>query len=373
MKIRGRRAITLRVLVTTPLLTKPGGVAQYLRVVRPHLQGDVEYFTIGARSDHECARQSLVRLLKDCGLFARAMKRGEYEIVHLNPSLGFKALIRDGVLLLIAKIFGKTVLVFNHGWDDKCEQLIHKHFRRLFRSVYGRADAFIVLGSEFKERLRRAGYEKAVFVQAAPVADELLADVRRKPIRDCATVEHGRFNILFLARIEKAKGIYEALDAYALLKTSRPSASLTVAGDGWDLGSAKRYADSRMLADVFFLGHVEGSAKFASFRSADAYLFPSYTEGLPISVLEAMAYGLPVVTCAVGGLCDFFEDNRMGFITQSHDPLVLAALLGRLLDEPALRRRIGLFNRRYAAKHFAAPRIAAGLQNVYQFLAGSAH
>ena len=171
-----------------------------------------------------------------------------------------------------------------------------------------------------------AGYEKAVFVQAAPVDDELLADVRRKPIRDCASVEHGRFNILFLARIEKAKGIYEALDAYALLKSSHPSASLTIAGDGWDLGGAKRYADSRMLADVFFLGHVEGSAKFASFRSADAYLFPSYTEGLPISVLEAMAYGLPVVTCAVGGLCDFFEDNRMGFITQSHDPQVLASL-----------------------------------------------
>jgi len=363
----------MRVLVTTPLLTKPGGVAQYLRVVRPHLQGDVEYFTIGARSDHEGLRDALIRLLKDCRLFARAMRRGEYEIVHLNPSLGFKALMRDGVLLLIAKIFGKTVLVFTHGWDDTCEQFIHKHFRRLFRTVYGRADAFIVLGSEFKARLRVAGYEKAVFVQAAPVDDELLADVRRKPVRGCTSVGNGRFNILFLARVEKAKGIYDALDAYALLKADYPSASLTVAGDGAELGGAKRYADSRMLADVFFLGHVEGSAKFASFRSADAYLFPSYTEGLPISVLEAMAYGLPVVTCAVGGLCDFFEDGRMGFITASHDPAVLASLLRRLLDEPVLRCRIGLFNRRYASKHFAAPRIAAGLHSVYRFLAGSAH
>jgi glycosyltransferase involved in cell wall biosynthesis len=363
----------MRVLVTTPRLTKAGGVAQYLRVVRPHLNDDVEYLTVGARSDHESSPEVLLRLLKDCGRFTRAMTRGGHAIVHLNPSLGSKALVRDGLLLLIAKIFRKTVLVFTHGWDEKCEQLIQKHFRTLFNSVYGRADAFIVLGSQFKERLRVAGYEKTVFVEGAPVDDRLLTDVRRSPVRARAHTEFGRFNVLFLARVEKSKGIYNALDAYALLKTQHPFVSLTVAGDGGELGDAKRYAGSQKLPDVFFLGHVEGSAKFACFRSADAYLFPSYTEGLPISVLEAMAYGIPVVTCAVGGLRDFFENGRMGFITESHDPLVFSSLLGRLSEQPALCRRIAIFNRRYAAKHFAAARIAAELQDVYNFLAGSAH
>jgi glycosyltransferase involved in cell wall biosynthesis len=363
----------MRVLVTTPLLAKAGGVAEYLRVVRPHLHGDVEYLTVGARSDHESAPEVLTRLVKDCGRFARALLRGGHKIVHLNPSLGFKALIRDGLLLLIAKVFRKTVLVFTHGWDERYEHLIEKHFRTLFRSVYGRADAFVVLGSQFKERLRVAGYEKTVFVHAAPVDDQLLMEARRNPIRTRPGEKHRCFNILYLARIEKLKGIYDALDAYALLKAEHPFVSLTVAGDGCELGDAKRYATSQKLADVFFLGHVEGKLKFASFRSADAYLFPSYTEGLPISVLEAMAYGLPVVTCAVGGLGDFFENGTMGFITESHDPLVLSSLLGQLLDQPVLCRRIGIFNRRYAAKHFAAARIAAELQNVYQFLAGSTH
>ena len=363
----------MRVLVTTPLLTKAGGVAQYLRVVRPHLQGDVEYLTVGARSDHESAPEVVIRMVRDCGRFARAMRRGGYQIVHLNPSLGSKALIRDGLLLLIAKIFRKTVIVFTHGWDHGCEQLIRKHFRTLFGTVYGRADAFIVLGSEFKDRLRVAGYKKTVFVHAAPVDDQLLIEAQRKPIRTRAGMDQGRFNILFLARVETSKGIYEALDAYALLKSEHPFVSLTVAGDGWELEAAKRYAVALKLVDVFFLGHVEGSAKFASFRSADAYLFPSHTEGLPISVLEAMAYGLPIVTCAVGGLRDFFENGSMGFITESHDPHVLSSLLDRLMNEPALCRRIGIFNRRYAAKHFSASRVAAELQSVYQFLAESAH
>jgi glycosyltransferase involved in cell wall biosynthesis len=333
--------------------------------------GDIEYFTIGARSEHERLLRTLVRLVQDCRLFLRAMRQGKYKIVHLNPSLGAKALIRDGMFLIIAKIFQKPVLVFTHGWDEKCEQIIGQHFRALFWSVYGRADAFIVLGNEFKDRLRLAGYEKTVFVHVAPVDDELLADARRKPIQ--AGNRQQRFNILFLSRIETAKGIYEALDAYAQLKSNYPMVSLTVAGCGRELDTAKRYADSQKLIDVFFLGHVEGSAKLASFRSADAYLLPSYSEGLPISVLEAMAYGLPVVTCEVGGLRDFFQNGTMGFITKSRDPKVLASLLARLINNPALCRRMGLFNQRYAAEHFSAYRIATGLQNVYQFLAGSTY
>ncbi len=363
----------MRVLVTTPLLTKPGGVAQYLRVVRPHLQCDVEYLTVGARSDHESLPEVLIRLVQDCGRFARALKGGKYKIVHLNPSLGSKALIRDGLLLLIAKLFRKTVIVFTHGWDHQCEQLIEKRFRTLFGAVYGSADAFIVLGNEFRDRLRVAGYKKTVFVHAAPVDDQLLVEAKRMTRRAHAGIDRGRFNILFLARVETSKGIYDALNAYALLKAEHPFVSLTVAGDGGELEAAKRYAGSLNLVDVFFVGHVAGSAKFASFRSADAYLFPSYTEGLPISVLEAMTYGLPVVTCAVGGLRDFFENGKMGFSTESHDPLVLSSLLGRLMEEPALCRRMGAFNRRYAAKHFSAARIAAELQSVYQLLAGSAH
>ena len=250
---------SMRVLVTTPLLAKAGGVAQYLRVVRPHLHGDVEYLTVGARSDHESALEALTRLLKDCGRFARALMRGRHEIVHLNPSLGSKALIRDGLLLLIAKIFRKTVLVFTHGWDEKCEHLIEKHFRTLFRFVFGQADAFIVLGSQFKERLRVAGYEKTVFVHGAPVDDQLLVEARRHPIRMRPGEEYRRFNILYLARIEKLKGIYDALDAYASLKAEHPFVSLTIAGDGCELRGAKRYATSQNLADVFFLGHLEAA------------------------------------------------------------------------------------------------------------------
>src|SRR3712207_2970921 len=89
-------------------------------------------------------------------------------------------------------------------------------------------------------------------------------------------------------------------------------------------------------------GYVRGADKIAALRTADVYLFPTeYGEGLPISILEAMAMQLQVVTRPVGGIADFFVDGEMGFVSDSVDPTVFADLVERLIDDRQLRLRIG--------------------------------
>jgi len=355
----------IRVLLTTPVANRAGGVAQYLRVVRPHLRNNVQYLTVGSRFNDERVDRAAFRVVRDSWRFAYTLWHGSYDIVHLNPSIYPKALVRDALLLLVAKALRKSVVVFAHGWDDACARALSTYFSTLFRLVYGRADAFIVLGNDFKKRLRLLGYERTVFVQGAPIEDALLDDCQKQ---GCASRQGNKFNILFLARVEKEKGIYEALETYRLLKEKHPFVSLTVAGDGSQLSGAVQFASDRQLVDVSFTGHVEGTAKYEVFRAADAYLFPSYAEGLPISVLEAMAYGLPIVTRAVGGLRDFFQDGVMGFLTESREPEVLASLLSRLIRDPSLGSNIGLFNYQYARREFTSSQVAARLEEVYRFL-----
>jgi glycosyltransferase involved in cell wall biosynthesis len=355
----------IRVLVTSPLISMCGGVAQYLRNVRPHMRDDVQYFTVGSRSDDERTGTRLLRVVQDSWRLVHTLRHGSYDIVHLNPSIYPKALLREAAFLLLAKALRKAVLVFVHGWDDTCERV---YLSRLFRLVYARADAFIVLGNEFKNRLRRLGYDRTVFVHGAPIEDELLQYFQHRQVRRCTRGSSPKFNILFLARVEKEKGIYEALETYRLIKQEHPFVSLIVAGAGSQLNNAIQYANTQQLADVSFVGLVERTAKYEVFERADAYLFPSYSEGLPLSVLEAMACGLPIVTSAVGGLRDFFQDGRMGFITESRDPTILASLLSRLIHDPTLCSRISLFNQEYARDHFTAPQVAARLEEAYRFI-----
>jgi glycosyltransferase involved in cell wall biosynthesis len=358
----------VRVLLTTPSMSRHGGVSQYWRTLRPHLCEDVQYFTVGSRSDKNSFAVPL-RLVQDSWKFADTLRRGGFDIVHLNPSMFSKALIRDGLLLLLAKALGKEVLVFAHGWNPAWTAQRPKYFTYAFRVVFGRADAFVVLGKRFEQQLRLLGYKNRVFIHGAPVSDDLLKAAGNEPPAHLPVADP-KFNILFLARVERDKGIYEALDAFWTLKQKYWFVSLTVAGDGAELNAARRYASDHHLTDVTFLGHVDGVERVDVFRAADAYLFPSHHEGLPLSVLEAITLGVPVVTCDVGALRDFFEDGRMGFISTGREPKILASLLSRLVSDPKLCSTIREFNRKYAAAHFTAHQVALRLQKIYSDMLG---
>jgi glycosyltransferase involved in cell wall biosynthesis len=362
---RGESRETMSVLVTVPDLRQPGGVVHYYTTLRRHLAREVKYFAVGARVTG--GRRSFVwgRLLQDYWRFYRQLCVQKPGLVHLNPSLQHKALLRDGVFLLIAKLLGHKVVVFVRGWSSACEDAIRRRYLFLFRPVYLRADAFVVLASRFRSVLRDLGYHRPVYVETTVVPEEAF---RHGTPRDTpSAAQSRRVRILFLARIEKAKGIYEAIDAFRLVRAKYPLVTLTVAGAGSELAAAREYAGAKGMPGVRFVGWLAGSKKREAFAHADIYLFPSWhPEGMPNCVLEAMAQGLPVVTRSVGGLADFFEEGLMGFMTDSRDPAVFAALLEKLILDPNLRRAMGQYNHAYARQRFAASMVAARLVEIYR-------
>jgi glycosyltransferase involved in cell wall biosynthesis len=328
-------------------------------MLKPYLGGDVDYITIGTRSDNENGFRLLTRILGDFGRFCRVLKKNRHALVHLNPSLGKKALLRDGLLITIARMRGCKVLVFIHGWNGECEAVLRERYLPLFQRVYFKADAFIVLSREFKEKLISMGCEKPIFVETTTV-DEYLFSLHKPPPQN----EH--FRILYLARVEREKGIYETLDAYQQVKARHPYTTLQVVGDGSELTNARAYAKDKGIANVEFSGYLTGERKDAAFREADIFLFPTwYGEGMPINVLEAMACAIPVITRPVGGIKDFFEDGRMGFISETTDPKIFAGLIERLIVKRELGQCIGAYNRGYAEKNFSPAKVAGNLCTIY--------
>ncbi|MCU1335692.1 MAG: hypothetical protein JWO19_1273 [Bryobacterales bacterium] len=352
-------ADSVRVLVNTPDLALGGGVATYWRVLRAHLPNEIEYFTSGSRAERTGLAKDILRLVLDYGAYLWRVASGRYSFLQLNPSFGAKALLRDGMFLVIGKALRKKVVLFFHGWDPHCEKVVRRRFRWLFRAVYFQADAMIVLASTFRERLRQLGYPGPIFVETTAIEEVLTELPREKQPRK-------RFRVLFLARIERAKGVWEAIEAYSQAQARNSEMELVVAGDGPLLEDAEQYTRRQGINNVSFWGHVSGSRKVEAFMSADCYLFPSYHEGMPISVLEAMACGLPVITRPVGGVRDFFKHGEMGFLEESTRPAAFAELLGRLADNRDLGRRMGEYNRTIAKRHFLASQVAARLQQIHK-------
>ncbi len=357
-----------RVLITVPCLELPGGVANYYRTLRPHLDSSKTYFEVGARPGQASGLHGgwggIWRLLADFWHFHRELRRQPVDIVHINPSLGRRSVVRDGLFLLIAKAHGRPVLVFFRGWDPACEAAIRARYARLFRLVYGRADALVVLAAEFRDSLRALGLIAPITVDTTVVTDSAFEE--ELPVGAGRTTGAQAAGILYLSRLDHDKGLPEAIEAVAQLHQRFPAVTLTIAGEGPGRSAGEALVRNRGLDGIRFEGHLDDDARARAFRRADIFLFPtSFGEGMPNAVLEAMAFGLPVVTRSVGGIRDFFEDGRMGFVTDSRDPAIFAGFLARLVADPALRASIGRYNREYARGRFAASVVAARLLEIY--------
>jgi glycosyltransferase involved in cell wall biosynthesis len=159
--------------------------------------------------------------------------------------------------------------------------------------------------------------------------------------------------MLFMARLVPAKGLETTLRALVLLRDAGLNVSLVVAGAGPNRGSGQALARSLGLTNVTFVGNVDGQVKAGLLRNSDVYVLPSsHGEGMPVTVLEAMSYGLAAVVTPAGGLADFIVDGKNALLLQSTSSAEIAQKLGTLCRDAALRQSLGESARLLAAQAF---------------------
>jgi glycosyltransferase involved in cell wall biosynthesis len=303
--------------------------------------------------------------------FRKALDGGRADLVHLNPSLTARSLLRDGLFIRRVRRDGLPVLVHIHGWEEHTADRIDRGpLRWFFERTLAGGDAYVVLAEEFAERLRSWGIRAPVHQGTTAVGDELLDgfDMERKLE---AFSSDATLRLLFLARIERDKGVYETIDACAELLNEGLGIHLTIAGDGSELENVRRVAATKLGGSVEFPGFILGDRKAEAFRRSHVYVLPtSHAEGMPASVLEAMALGLPVITRAMGGLRDFFADGEHGYLMKSTDSGELASLIRKLATDASLWRRVSAGAHEYAVGRFLGSKVAAHLVGIYRSILG---
>jgi glycosyltransferase involved in cell wall biosynthesis len=180
--------------------------------------------------------------------------------------------------------------------------------------------------------------------------------------------ERSSNTILFLGRLEREKGIFELVDSVAKIRAEFPNTKLQFAGCGDVDGIRDRAKQLGIGENVEFLGWVSGTAKTSALAEAAIFVLPSYSEGLPIGLLEAMAASLPIVATAVGGIPDLVTDGTSGLLVQPKDPDALAGALLNLLRDPSLRARLGNEARRQIEERYASARVMPQIDALYRRL-----
>jgi len=176
------------------------------------------------------------------------------------------------------------------------------------------------------------------------------------------------FNLLFIAGFVHGKGMDIVLRSFEQLKRSSNGVSfeLTMAGDGPELESWKQFVSDKNIPDVSFKGHVTGLEKHNCFLNADVLFFPSYyAEGLPCVIMEAMLYGLPVVTRPIGGIPDWVKHNINGWVSESKDPDVFAEGILSLVREPNLLASMKHANLKIASENFTPDKLREKITQAY--------
>ena len=358
-----------QVLLVHPDSSRLGGIESYIEKIGPHLTITHESCGNSRRPGEKGVLAAARRIIGDYLNFWIKVSRADVRIVHLNTSLQPRMFYRDWLFFLLAKLHGKKILVFLHGWDEGFEKKLEARKGRVFRRLYGRADAYIVLASAFAETLHRWGINQSIHREVIIIEDEIFNEIELDDLlrqRKLAAVKH----LLFPSRLIRAKGIFTTIKALELVQSNgAQTAGLVIAGDGEDALEARQLADELQLTNCRFTGIVAGEQKYELFRQAHLLCFPTeHSEGFPNTIVEAMAFGLPVLTRPVGGVKDFFIDGTHGHLSDSTSPQVFANFVESILEDEDRYAEIAQANHRYAGEHFLASQAARRLEKIYQAL-----
>jgi len=274
-------------------------------------------------------------------------------IVHIHMS-SRGSCMRKSIVAIACRVTGTPFIIHLHGGDfDKYfEQQISGRKRKFISSIFSSADATVALSNYWKDWLLVNMKLKNVQVISNGTLEQDITKIYTNPTK----------NILFLGRLCDRKGTDVLIDAARKLSGSYPNVRFELGGDG-DLDFYKPMASD--LGNIFFLGWLNESDRDLAYQRAYAFCLPSRNEGLPMSILEAMSRGIPVVSTNVGGIPDAIENGISGILIPPSDSESLAQSLKLLLDNDSLAASMGNAARLRHKTLFGAEIMCSSFRDLY--------
>jgi glycosyltransferase involved in cell wall biosynthesis len=289
-------------------------------------------------------RRALARALQEYG--------AEADVVHVHWA--------PTALLAKASVAEAPVVLTLHG-SDATLAMKGGVFRRMLADALSRAAGAIVVSGEQQSFLRDTGlFSGPVAVIPSGVPLELTE--RPRPVRGAGQA----FTFVYVGRLIESKGVLDLIDAFSAVDSRMPGAArLVLVGSGPLEGRIReRIVARRLMGEVIISGHLSHDGALEAIADADALVLPSYGEGSPLAVTEALAMGTPVIGTTVGAIPELVGEQ--GLTVEPGDVGALEAAMSSWVNDPAGPASLGQEARRRMAEEYAWPALARQTVGLYE-------
>lgn len=333
-------AAAVRVMLVAPSLDILGGQGVQAQALAEGLRRDgyrVEFLPVNPRFPRWLSRLRRVpylrTLMNQMFYLPSLVQLKRADVVHVFSASYWSFLLAPVPAMLAARLLGKRTLLHYHSGE--AEDHLARWGMRVHPWLHLAHE--IVVPSEYLRRVfARFGYRATVVRNVLPPARFHYRE--RMPLRP---------RLLSIRNFEPHYGVDVVIRAFALVKSLFPEASLVVAGYGPEESRLRRLAASLCISGIHFAGRVEPASVPQLYDEADIFLNAALIDNQPVSVLQAFAAGLPVVSTGVGDLANMLQGGAAGCLVPPGDALALADAVVGLLREP--QRALRLSRRAHAA------------------------
>ena len=253
------------------------------------------------------------------------------ELVHIHMA-SYGSFYRKSIIISLCKILHIKVVVHCHGaCFEKFYNSIKESKKEYIKKTFAKTEKVIVLSESWKEFFKTIVDENkiAVLYNSVNVPDKIDRNELNK-------VPTG----LFLGRIGERKGAYDLIETVKNIKNEGIKIKILMAGDG-EIQKAKDIIKKENIEDsIEILGWIDNKQKEEYLKSSDFYILPSYDEGMPMSVLEAMSYSLPVITTDVGGIPEIIQNKNNGIMVKPGNNDEIKNAIKKIIGNNEFRKEI---------------------------------
>lgn len=258
-------------------------------------------------------------------------RKYNFDILHAHSA------IPTGLIgVIVAKILKKPIFITVHGMDVN-NFMKNLPFRMLIQFSLNNSAQIITVSKDLAENIKslHINHEKITILRNS-VNIQQFKPIKNKNIRYKHGIGKEDILVLFVGYLDVFKGIFELVDSFNEIK--QENIKLMIVGTGPKKYELKdRVHKLGLEKTVIFTGNLKPEEMHNYYQAADIFTLPSYTEGLPISILEAMSCGTPVIATNVGGIPEIIDDNINGFIIPPKNKKILKDKLNILIKDAKLR------------------------------------